>query len=88
MFSKYTWLVPVKDKKGISIVNVFKKIISTELHSKRKRNKTWIDQGSELYKKAFKDFLKINIIEMYSTYNKGKSAVAERFIRTLKNTFF
>ena len=25
---------------------------------------------------------------MYSTYNKGKSVVAERFIRTLKNKFF
>ena len=34
---------------------------------------------------TFKDFLKINKIEMYSTYNEGKSAVAERFIRTLKN---
>ena len=88
LFSKYAWLVPVKDKKGIIIVNAFKKIISTELHSKRKRNKTWVDQGSELYNKAFKDFLKINIIEMYSAYNKGKSAVAERFIRTLKHKIF
>ena len=26
-----------------------------------------------------------NVIEMYSTHNEGKSAVAERFIRTLKN---
>ena len=25
---------------------------------------------------------------MYSTYNEGKSAVAERFIRTLKNKIF
>ena len=43
------------------------------------------DQGSEFYNKSFKDFLKINIIEMYSTYNEGKSVVAERFIRNLKN---
>ena len=35
-----------------------------------------------------KDFLKINNIEMYSTCNEGKSAVAERFIRTLKNKIF
>ena len=33
-------------------------------------------------------FLKINNIEMYSTYNEGKSVVAERFIRTLKNKIF
>ena len=32
--------------------------------------------------------MKINNIEMYSTYNEGKSVVAERFIRTLKNKIF
>ena len=32
--------------------------------------------------------MKINEIEMYSTYNEGKSLVAERFIRTLKNKIF
>ena len=35
-----------------------------------------------------KRFLKINKIEMYSTYSEGKSVVAERFIRTLKNEIF
>ena len=34
-----------------------------------------VDQGSEFYDNAFTDFLKINNIEMYSTYNEGKSAV-------------
>ena len=75
---KYAWIVPIKDKKGTSIVNAFKKIISKE----RKPNKIWVDQGSEFYNNAFNDFLKINNIEMYSTYNGGKSVVAERFIRT------
>ena len=56
--------------------------------ARRKPNKIWIDQGSEFYKNSFKDFLKINNIEMYSTYNEGKSVVAERFIRTLKNKIF
>ena len=42
------------------------------------------NQGSEFYNKSFKDFLKINNIEVYSTYNEGKSVVAVRFIRTLK----
>ena len=67
-----------------SIVNAFQKIISEG----RKPNKIWVDQGSEFYNKSFKDFLKINNIEMYSTYNEGKSVVAERFIRTLKNKIF
>ena len=35
-----------------------------------------------------KDFLKISNIEIYSTHNQGKSVVAERFIRTLKNKIF
>ena len=45
LFSKYAWVVPVKDKKGISIVNAFQKLISEG----RKPNKIWIDQGSEFY---------------------------------------
>ena len=40
--------------------------------SNRKPNKNWVDQESEFYNKSFKDFLKINNIEMYSTYNEGK----------------
>ena len=46
------------------------------------------DQGSEFYNNTFEDFLKISNIEMYSTYNEGKSVVAERFIRTLKSKTF
>ena len=51
----------------------------------RKPNKIWVDQGSEFYNNSLKDFLKINNIERYSTYIEGKSVVAERFVRTLKN---
>ena len=83
MFSKYGWVFPLKDKKGTSIVNAFQKIISEG----RKPNKIWFDQGSEFYNNSFKDFLKINNIEMYSRYNEGKSVVAERFIRMLKTRF-
>ena len=58
------------------------------MHSKRKPNKIRVDQDSEFYNKSFKDFLKINNIEMYSTCNEGKFVVVERFIRTLKNKIF
>ena len=78
LFSKYAWLIPIKDKKGTSIFNTFKKIIAEG----RKLNEIWVNQGSEFYNNSFKDFLKINHIEMYSTYKEGKSIVAERFIRT------
>ena len=84
LFSKYAWVIPIKDKKGVSIVNAFQKIISKG----RKPNKIWVDQGGEFYNKLFKRFLKINNIEMYSTYNEGKIVVAERFIRTLKTKVF
>ena len=84
LFSKYAWLIPVKDKRGASIVNGFQKIISKG----RKPNKIWVDQGSGFYNSSFKDFLKKNNIEMYSTYNEGKSVVAERFIKTLKDKIF
>ena len=78
LFSKYTWVIPIKDKKG------FKKIIS----ERKKLNKIWVDQGSEFYHNPFKDFLIINNIEMYPTYNEGKSVVVERLIRTLKEKIF
>ena len=82
VFSKYAWVVPLKDKIGISIVNAFQIILK---EFKRKPNKIWVDTGSEFYTISFKQWLKNNDIEMYSANNEGKSVVAERFIKTLKN---
>ena len=56
--------------------------------SNRKPNKIWVDHGSEFYNNKFKSFLKENGIEMYSTFNEGKSVVAERFIKNLKNKIY
>ena len=84
MLSKCAWVIPVKDKKGTSIVNAFQKKFSQG----RKPHAIWVEPGSEFYNNSFKDFLKINNIEMYSSYNEGKSVAAERFIRTLKNKIF
>ena len=78
LFSKYACVIPIKDKKGTSIVSAFKKTIS---EGQRKPNKIWVDEDSEFYNKTFQDFLKINNSEMYSTYNEEKSVVAERFFR-------
>ena len=50
----------------------------------RKPNEIWVDQSGEFYHKFLKTLLKINNIEMYSTYNEGKSVVLERYIKTLK----
>ena len=80
--SKYAWVVPLKDKKGVSIVNAFQSILNK---SNRKSNKIWVDKGSEFYNISMKLWLEKNDIEMYSTRNERKSVVAERFIRTIKN---
>ena len=85
IFIKYAWVVPLKDKKGISKVNAFQKILK---ESDGKPNKMWVDKGSEFYYNSFKKWLKDNDIEMYSIHNEGKSVVADRFIRTLKTKIY
>ena len=74
LYSKYAFVIPLKDKKGISIVNAFDKIIK---QSNRKPNKIWVDQGGEFYNIVFEKWLSDNDIDMYLTYNEGKSVVAE-----------
>ena len=41
--SKYAWVVPLKDKKGITITNACQEILD---ESNRKRNKIWVDKGN------------------------------------------
>ena len=85
LYSKYAFVIPLKDKKRISIVNAFNKVIK---QSNRKPNKVWVDQGGEFYNNVLEKWLSDNDINMYSTYNEGKSVVAERFIRTLENKLY
>ena len=61
LYSKYAFVIPLKDKKGISIVNAFNKIIK---QSERKPNKIWVDQGGEFYNNVFKKWLSGNDIIM------------------------
>ena len=84
-FSKYAWVVPLKDKKSVSIVDAFQKILDD---SNRKPNKIWLDKGCEFYNSSLKKWLKDNDIEMCSIHNEVKSIVAERFIRTLKTKIY
>ena len=72
-------------KKLLLFVNTLQNILD---RSSRKPNKIWVDQGDEFYNKLFKTFLKLNNIEIYSTYNEGDSVVTGRFIRTLKSNIF
>ena len=85
IFSKYTWVVPLKDYKDMRIVNAFQKILDD---SAGKTNKISVDKGSEFYNSSFKNWLKDNDIEMDSIHNEEKSVVAERFIRSLKTKIY
>ena len=85
IYSKYAWVIPLKDKKGITIINSFQKILKESNH---KPNKQWVVKDSEFYNSSMKSWLEKNGIEMYSTHNEGKSVIAERFIRTLKNKIY
>ena len=82
IFSKYAGVVPLKDKKSVSIVNAFQKFFKD---SNRKLNKIWVNKGSEFYNNSFKKWLKDSDIKIYLTNDEGKFIVAERFIRKLKN---
>ena len=86
IFSNYAWVVPLKDKKGISIVKPFQIILKQS--NSRKPNKIWVDKGSGFYNASFKKWLLENDIVMYSAHNEGKSVVAEGFIRTLKSKIY
>ena len=61
IFSKYTQVIPLKDRRGITITNAFQKILD---ESNRKPNKKWVDKGSEFYNRSTKSYLEKNAIEM------------------------
>ena len=73
IYSKYAWVVPLKDNKGVSIANAFQSILKK---SNGKPNKIWVDKGSTFYNRSMKLWLEKNDIEMYSTHNEGKFVVA------------
>ena len=64
-FIKYAWVISLKDKKCVSIVDTFQKILDD---SNRKPNKIWVDKGSEFYNNSFKKWIQDNDIEMYSIH--------------------
>ena len=82
IFSKYGWIVALKDKKTESVSLAFDHIFKK---SKRKPEKLWTDKGSEFISKHFKDFLKKHDVMLYHTQNEEKSSVVERWNRTMKN---
>ena len=68
IYSKHEWFVPLKDRKGVTITNAFKKILDGP---GLKSNKMWVDKGSEFYHRPIKSWVEDNGIEIHS----GKSVV-------------
>ena len=71
VFSKYAWVVPLKNKTGPTLVEAFKVILS----SGRKPEKIMTDQGTEFLNKHFRALMKEEDIELYNTYNETKASI-------------
>ena len=74
IFSKYGWVIPLKNKEGKTVAEALKTIFK-----ERKAEKLWTDKGKEFYNKNVKD-----LVKLYSTENEEKSSIVERWIRTMK----
>ena len=92
IYSKYAWVVLLKDKKRITITKAIQKALDESERKAnilgRKLNKIWADEDSEFYIISMKSWLQDNDTEMYSTHNEGKSLVTKRILRTLKNKIY
>ena len=80
-FSKYGWIIPLKNKQGETVKESFKSIFKEG----RKPEYLWTDKGSEFYNIHVKELLAKNNITPYSTEYEEKSSVVERPNRTIKN---
>ena len=79
LYSKYAWVIPLKDKKGTTVSNAFQKIL---YKSNRTPNKIWVDKGSEFYNRSVKSWLEKIAIDMHSTHNE------EKYVLTFKNKIY
>ena len=83
IFSKYAWVLPLKNKTGDTLVKAFENIL---FQSGRKPIRLQCDQGKEFTNATFQQFLKKQGISFFTTYNEEiKASVVERFNRTLKS---
>ncbi len=84
IFSKYGWIVPLKNKTGKSVAKAFTSIFQQG----RVPTRLWTDKGKEFYNDIVKKLLKKHNILLYSTENEEKSSVVERWNRTMKRNMW
>ena len=80
VFSKFVWVVPLKNKTGESLVNGFQIILDTG----RSHENLQTDKGTEFLNRNFQSFLKEKNTHFFTTNSELKASVVERFNRTLK----
>ena len=81
-FSKFGWIVPLKNKNAQTIKDSFESIL---INSKRSPNLIESDRGKEFYNNIFQDFLNKNNINLYSRNSSYGAVFAERFNRTIRD---
>ena len=82
LYSKYAFVIPLENKKGINVTNGFNKIIK---QSNRKPNKIWVDQGGEFYNNVFKKWLSV-VAERF--IRKLKSKLHKHMTAIGKNVYY
>ena len=69
IFSRYAWVIPIKDKKPATVWTAFSSVLRcNEMNPTR----VWADSGKEFWGKQFADKLKALGISLYSTFGDHK----------------
>ena len=81
VFSKYAWIVPLRNKTASALTKAFQDVFSEG----RKPEKLQTDKGSEFRNRSLQQFLKEEEVEFFTTENEDtKASIVERFNRTIK----
>ena len=84
VLSKYGWAILLKTKTGLEVTKAFQNL----WESQAPPHKLWCDKGKEFYNRPMNELLKKNNVDLYTTENKEKSSVVERWNRTIKRNMW
>ena len=85
IYSRFAWIVPMKTKTADSTLDAFKEVVKS---AKTTPKNYWVDEGKEFYNSKMEKYNEIHNINMYSTFGPHKSAMIERFNRTIKEKMY
>jgi len=79
VFSKYAWVIPIKNKTNTSLIQAF-----SQIFKERVPKRLHTDQGTEFVGSECQKFLKQHGVQFYTLNSEKKASIVERFNRTLK----